>query len=63
MPETCTEIFRFTVESLFITFAETKLNTLGNVLTSNPLPDINPWLIRGSDWYQGLVRRPQPMKK
>ena len=62
LPETCTEMFRFTIESLFITYAETKLNTIGNVLNPTPLPDSNPWLIRGSDWCQGLLRRPHPKK-
>lgn len=57
-------MFRYTIESLFITHAETKLNTLGNVLNENPTgntyPLNNPWLIRGNEWCQGLLRRPQP---
>lgn len=53
-------MFRFMIESLFITYAETKLNTIGNVINPNPISDTNPWLIRGSSWCQGLQRRPQP---
>ncbi|CAF1525335.1 unnamed protein product [Rotaria magnacalcarata] len=57
-------MLRLTVESLFITHAETNLNTIGNILnknsTGNNHPMNNPWLIRGDEWYQGLLRRPQP---
>lgn len=60
VPEICTDIFRFTIESLFITYAEPELNTIGNVLNPNPIPDSNPWLLRGSSWCEGLLRRPQP---
>ena len=60
-------MLRLTVESLFITHAETNLNTIGNILnknsTSNNHPINNPWLIRGDEWYQGLLRRPQPKIK
>ena len=59
-------MFRFTIESLFITHAETNLNTIGNVLNENlpgnNYPLNNPWLIRGDEWCQGLLRRPQPKK-
>ena len=57
-------MFRYVIESLFITYAETSLNSIGNVLADNghdhsyPLND--PWLIRGDDWCQGLLRRPRP---
>ena len=60
VPEVCTDMFRFTIESLFITHAETQLNTVGNILNPNQYPDYNPWFIRGSEWCQGLLRRPQP---
>ncbi len=57
-------MFRSIVESLFITYAETKLNTIGNVLNQDQHGDYypfnNPWLIRGDQWCQGLVRRPSP---
>ncbi|CAF4520082.1 unnamed protein product, partial [Rotaria magnacalcarata] len=57
-------MLRLTVESLFITHAETKLNTIGNILnknsTGNTYPLNSPWLSRGDEWYQGLLRRPQP---
>lgn len=57
-------MFRFTIESLFITHAETDLNTIGNVLNDNQIgnhpPLNNPWLFRGNQWCQGLLRRPQP---
>ena len=53
-------MFRFTIESLFITHAETNLNTIGNVLNPIQFPDYNPWLIRDDEWCQGLLRRPQP---
>lgn len=64
VPETCSPMFRYTIESMFITHAETNLNTVGNVL--NPTsdgehhPQENPWLIRGDEWCHGLVRRPEP---
>jgi hypothetical protein len=64
VPETCSEMLRLTVESLFITHTETNLNTIGNILNKNSPgnnhPMNNPWLIRGDEWYQGLLRRPQP---
>lgn len=64
LPEPCTDIFRDIIESLFITYGETSLNTFGNVLIEHPTyehhPMHNPWLLRGSDWCQGLVRRPKP---
>ena len=57
-------MFRYTIESLFITYGETNLNTVGNVLNQNLQGDYypldNPWLIRDNEWCQGLVRRPQP---
>ncbi len=57
-------MFRCIIESLFITYAETKLNTRGNVLNQDQQGDYyplnNPWLIRGDQWCQGLVRRPSP---
>ncbi|CAF4867793.1 unnamed protein product, partial [Rotaria socialis] len=56
-------MLRITVESLFITHAETNLNTIGNILNKNSTGNNhlmnNPWLIRGDEWYQGLLRRPQ----
>ena len=64
VPETCSNMFREIIESLFITHAETSLNTVGNVLNQDQNGDYypldNPWLIRGDEWCQGLVRRPQP---
>ena len=58
-------MFRNVIESLFITYAETSLNTIGNVLNEEQqrnryYPLDNPWLIRGNEWCQELVRRPQP---
>jgi len=57
-------MFRSLIESLFITYAETRLNTIGNVLTVDQQDYScimhNPWLIRGDEWFQGLLRRPQP---
>ncbi|CAF4165362.1 unnamed protein product, partial [Rotaria sordida] len=64
LPETCSDMFRFTIESLFITYAETNLNSIGNVLNANQngdhYPMNDPWLVRGSEWCPGLLRRPQP---
>ncbi|CAF4150666.1 unnamed protein product [Rotaria sp. Silwood2] len=64
LPETCTDMFRYTIESLFITHAESNLNTIGNVLNENRnigyYPMNNPWLVRSDEWCQGLLRRPQP---
>ncbi|CAF4391180.1 unnamed protein product, partial [Rotaria sordida] len=41
-------MFRFTIESLFITYAETNLNSIGNVLNANQngdrYPMNDPWL-------------------
>jgi len=66
VPGTCSDMFRCTIESLFITYAETNLNVIGNVLNYNPQvnyqPLNNPWLVRGDEWCQGLLRRPQPKK-
>jgi hypothetical protein len=57
-------MFRWIIESLFITYAETNLNSIGNVLNQdqnhNYYPLNDPWLIRGDQWCQGLVRRPLP---
>lgn len=63
VPETCTDMFRLTIESLFITHTEATLNTIGNVLNPNQLVDYNPWLIRDDEWCQGVQRRPQPKAK
>ncbi|CAF3283258.1 unnamed protein product [Rotaria sp. Silwood2] len=64
LPETSSDMFRYTIESLFITYAETNLNTVGNVLNDNPngeqYPMNDPWFVRSSNWCQGLLRRPQP---
>ena len=56
--------FRSMIESLFITHAETPLNTIGNMLNVKQhdhyyYPMDDPWLIRGNEWCQGLLRRPQ----
>ena len=63
VPDTCSEAFRYTIESLFISHAQTKLNTIGNVLNRDHdhgyQPLNNPWLMRGDAWCRGLVRRPQ----
>ncbi len=57
-------MFRNIIESLFITYAETRLNTIGNMLTVDQQDYSylmhNPWLIRGDEWFQRLLRRPQP---
>lgn len=52
-------MFQLLIESLFITHAETKLNTIGNILNLYNFTDFNPWLIRGDEWCQGLLRRPE----
>ena len=63
-PENCSNMFRYTIESLFIIHAKTHLNTIGNVLTVDQQTDHyisgNPWLIRGDEWCRTLLRRPQP---
>ena len=64
LPESCSDMFRYTIEAMFITHAETKLNTVGHVLNHDQPTDYfilnDPWLIRGDRWCQGLLRRPQP---
>ena len=64
VPETCSDMFRILIESLFITHGQTNLNTMGNVIIEKRVGDSypmnNPWLVRGDDWFQGLVRRPRP---
>ena len=57
-------MFRSLIESLFITYAQTQLNSIGNALTigqqsSHSYPLNDPWLLRGDEWYRGLLRRPQ----
>ena len=58
VPDPCSDPFRYLIESMFITHADTNLNTMGHVLKLNqrgdeyPLND--PWLIRGDQWCQGL---------
>jgi len=66
VPETCSLMFRNIIESLFVTHAETKLNSKGNIVESQTqhgpyIPVANPWLNRGNKWHQGLLRRPHPM--
>ncbi|CAF4369081.1 unnamed protein product, partial [Adineta steineri] len=34
-----------------------------NMIRGFDLPDFNPWLIRGDQWCQGLLRRPKPICK
>ena len=64
LPDPCSDMFRNTVESLFITYAESSLNSFGNVLIKEPHENENlmwnPWLMRGDTWCRGLLRRPQP---
>ncbi|CAF4806483.1 unnamed protein product, partial [Rotaria sp. Silwood1] len=64
LPESCSDMFRFTIESLFITYADAKLNSIGNVLNENQnddhYPMNDPWFVRNSEWCQGLLRRPEP---
>lgn len=64
LPETCSEMFRYLIEALFITHGETRLNTMGNLIKDYSFkrnyPMNNPWLLRGSKWCQGLLRRPLP---
>ncbi|CAF1435936.1 unnamed protein product [Adineta steineri] len=64
MPERCTELFYRLIEALFITHAQTKLNTLGHldgmIVENNNCNDINARIIddRRGNWCQDLVRRP-----
>ncbi|CAF1520678.1 unnamed protein product [Adineta ricciae] len=65
LPDSCSNMFRDVIESLFITYADTTLNTIGNVLREEqqrnhyyPLND--PWSTRSKNWCNGLVRRPWP---
>lgn len=57
-------MFRNLIESFFTTYAQAQLNSIGNVLTidqpAHSYPLNNPWLLRGDQWCQGLLRRPQP---
>ena len=64
LPDECSDMFRNTIEALFVTYAESQLNTFGNVLIEeaqiNENPMYNPWFLREGTWCQGLLRRPQP---
>lgn len=57
-------MFRRTIKSLLITYAQTSLNTIVNVLSDEQrnlyYPLNNPWFLRGDASCQGLMRRPQP---
>ena len=67
MPDPCSITFKRLIEALFITHAETKLNTLGHLDGSivhnnanNNQPD-HSWtaiIIDRGDWCYNLVRRP-----
>ena len=67
VPDRCTELFYRFIEALFITHAQTKLNTLGHldgmIVENNNSNDTNARLVsdRRGDWCQNLVRRPTPM--
>ena len=68
MPDPCSITFKRLIEALFITHAETKLNTLGhldgsvvyNSTTNNNYPDHSSTatIIDRGDWCYNLVRRP-----
>ena len=64
LPDECSDMFRNTIEALFVTYAESQLNTFGNVVIEeaqiNENPAFNPWFLRDGTWCQGLLRRPQP---
>ena len=54
-------MFRWLVESLFITHSQASLNMIGNMLNDEPASDHhplrNPWLNRGQQWCADVVRR------
>ncbi|CAF1451534.1 unnamed protein product [Adineta steineri] len=65
MPDGCTPLFYHLIEALFITHAQTKLNTLGHldgmIVENNNSYDINARLVNVGqeyNWCQHLVRRP-----
>ncbi|CAF1416271.1 unnamed protein product [Adineta steineri] len=65
MPDKPTELFCCLIEVLFITHAQTKLNTLGHldgmIVENNNSNDINARLVsdgHDNNWCENLVRRP-----
>ncbi|CAF1403722.1 unnamed protein product [Adineta steineri] len=65
VPDGCTALFYRLIEALFITHAQTKLNTLGHldgmIVENNNSNDINARLVsvgQEYNWCQNLVRRP-----
>ena len=61
VPEQGSDVLRRTVEALFITHAETKLNTTGRLVDHPPIANIPIDVLsdRGQ-WCHSLVRRPHP---
>ena len=63
VPNNCSELFYRLLEALFITHAQTKLNTLGHldgmIVENNNCNDINARIVddRRGNWCQNLVRR------
>ena len=65
VPDRCSEIFSRLIEALFITHAQTKLNTLGHldgmIVENNNSNDTNARMTsdrRSDEWCQNLLRRP-----
>ena len=64
VPDQCTELFYRLIEALFITHAQTKLNTLGHldgmIVENNNSNDVSARTVSHcrDDWCRNLVRRP-----
>ncbi|CAF1535186.1 unnamed protein product [Adineta ricciae] len=65
LPDNCTQLFYHLIEALFITHAQTKLNTLGHldgmIVENNNSNNTYARLVstgHDSNWCQNLVRRP-----
>ncbi len=57
MPETGSKVLRRIIEALFITHAETKLNSASNLVKTNKTKvSMHDNVV----WCEGLVRRPLP---
>ena len=65
IPDNCSDLFYQTITALFITHAQTKLNTLGHLdgmpvfETSSPISTTTTQrIVDPGDWCQNLIRRP-----